>query len=350
MQPRKGATLLEVLVAIFIMGIGLIALLVLFPLGALSMARAIQNERAAQAAVSANAIANVAGIRQDPGIAPYFIYQPLAGPTGDHYLNPVPGVLANAHPEGKSYPLFIDSVGFFTAAGLGSQTSVGNPGTFLLARRSVSFIGAPADVYRWFTFLDDITFDKDGLAQTVPNLPNPPIMERDIRYSCAFLCQRPRTADVSIVDCQVVIFNSRPLGLTGNLDLSEYPYYLYDAGTNTAEVTFYPTQNGIRIWYGPPFTGMPYNKAGVVPPIRAGDWVLDVSTPIINGRIDPHGTFYRVAGVSDSGTYLDIETQQPIRGFPPGVNTVDSRPGQNARLLFLEGVAEVFDRGVGKNP
>ena len=49
MCKRDGVTLIEVLVAIFVMGIGLLALLTLFPLGVFSMQRAIQDERCAQA-------------------------------------------------------------------------------------------------------------------------------------------------------------------------------------------------------------------------------------------------------------------------------------------------------------
>lgn len=43
---RAGVTLLEVLAAIFIMGIGLLALLTLFPLGAVNMAQSIKDDRA----------------------------------------------------------------------------------------------------------------------------------------------------------------------------------------------------------------------------------------------------------------------------------------------------------------
>jgi prepilin-type N-terminal cleavage/methylation domain-containing protein len=52
-KRRAGVTLLEVLVAIFVMGIGLLALLTLFPLGAISMAGAIQDDRAAHIAQDA---------------------------------------------------------------------------------------------------------------------------------------------------------------------------------------------------------------------------------------------------------------------------------------------------------
>ena len=57
MRRRPAVTLLEVLVAIFIMAIGLLALLVLFPLGALSMAEALQKDRTAAAAANASSLA-----------------------------------------------------------------------------------------------------------------------------------------------------------------------------------------------------------------------------------------------------------------------------------------------------
>jgi hypothetical protein len=54
-ERRAGITLLEVLVAIFITGVGLLALLKLFPLGALEMAQAIKDDRTA--AVARDAVA-----------------------------------------------------------------------------------------------------------------------------------------------------------------------------------------------------------------------------------------------------------------------------------------------------
>ena len=50
-----GVTLVEVLVAIFITGVGMLALLTLFPLGALDMARAIKDDRTAAVAKRAQA-------------------------------------------------------------------------------------------------------------------------------------------------------------------------------------------------------------------------------------------------------------------------------------------------------
>src|SRR5438309_12071729 len=53
MNRRSGTTLTEVLMAIFIMGIGLMALLTLFPMGAIQMAQALKDQRAAEEAASA---------------------------------------------------------------------------------------------------------------------------------------------------------------------------------------------------------------------------------------------------------------------------------------------------------
>lgn len=47
---RAGVTLVEVLVAIFITGVGLLALLTLFPLGALDLAQAVKDDRTARIA------------------------------------------------------------------------------------------------------------------------------------------------------------------------------------------------------------------------------------------------------------------------------------------------------------
>lgn len=53
---QAGTVLLEVLVAIFIMGIGLLSLLTLFPLGALELAQAINDDRAAAVAADATVL------------------------------------------------------------------------------------------------------------------------------------------------------------------------------------------------------------------------------------------------------------------------------------------------------
>src|SRR5262249_18690476 len=66
MTRRKGISLVEVLVAILITSVGLLALLVLFPLGALEMTQAVQADRTGHIKRSAGAMANTWNVRYDP--------------------------------------------------------------------------------------------------------------------------------------------------------------------------------------------------------------------------------------------------------------------------------------------
>src|SRR6266478_2561766 len=68
MIRRPATTLVEVLVAIFVMGIGLLALLTLFPLGALSMAQAIKDDRAGLAADDATSAAKAHQLHLDAAV------------------------------------------------------------------------------------------------------------------------------------------------------------------------------------------------------------------------------------------------------------------------------------------
>ena len=78
MTRRSGMTLVEVLVAIFVMGIGMLALSTLFPLGALRMQKAIQDQRCVEAAANASSVWTMKSIYSDAG---------LSNPS-DPFLNP----------------------------------------------------------------------------------------------------------------------------------------------------------------------------------------------------------------------------------------------------------------------
>ena len=329
MPRRSGVTLLEVLVAIFIMGIGLLALLTLFPLGALRMAKAIQDERCAQAAANARAIAVMKNIRGD------------LTPTG--LLNPTDGFFNaggggnNADPDGPSYPVLVDPIGWRATAGLlPQQILVG--GASNMARRSVSFVtaapNAAQEALQWFTLQDDIDFENalPGAANGPPGWPRfllpPPPMSfiRDTRYSFAFLCQRPRNADTSIVDASVVVFNKRSLAGQAGLSLPEYVYpnSAFNVGTNT-----------IIISYG----------ANVPPPVGPGDWVMDntyVPSATNPNAASAHGYYYRIVGATDTGgNTLELEVEQPLRGFAANAT---------GTAIILDGVAEVFAIGTARMP
>src|SRR5258707_6368496 len=108
---RPGVTLIEVLVAIFVMGIGLICLLTLFPLGAMSMASAFKDERAAQAAINARTVADTKKLRGDSALLDYF--KNPGGRAG----SPLP----NADPQSPSDPVFVHPTGALSSSTLGSD-------------------------------------------------------------------------------------------------------------------------------------------------------------------------------------------------------------------------------------
>ena len=323
MPRRDGVTLLECLVAIFVMGIGLLALLTLFPIGALRMALAIQNERCYQLGASGTAITTLKGLPNDSSVVGLYSNPGIAG-------------VNNALPDSPSYPVFIDPVGYRCAFGTGSQSLVGGGtpgGPAAIGRSTVSFVGNNQAAYQWFTLLDDIAFENaipgpgpngsmPGEPQfIIPVPPNAKQFYREIRYSYAVMCQRPRSSDPTVVDVNIVVYNKRPLSMTAGLTLQEYVYN--NSAFNVAGST-------VQVSYG---------GGQVPPPVRVGDWVLD-ATPIkdaANNVVSAHAYFYRVVGVTDvGGSTIEIETETPLRGFAAN---------QIGTIVVLDGVAEVYQRG-----
>src|SRR5205823_5785838 len=113
-------TLLEVVVAIFIMAVGMLALLTLFPIGMLSMARALQDQRVGDASGVAAADANAWNVRTGYGNINSAMDQPppiaSSGVPGTVVpVNPAP-------PTGPSYPVYIDPYGMVSGTVLGVDT------------------------------------------------------------------------------------------------------------------------------------------------------------------------------------------------------------------------------------
>lgn len=330
MRRRAGVTLLEVLVAIFVMGIGLLALLTLFPIGALRMAEAIRDRRCGEAAVMANACAIAVDVRNDA-----FVIDP--GGTFNYYNNAWPengGALPNAQPYDPSYPVLIDPIGY-RASPIGvAQDWVGaTPG--VLRRRPVAYAPTTTGIYNWFSLTDDLVFDSATPGLAAKAGAN---VLRDTRFSWAYLCQRPYAGDPAVVDLSVVVFNKRPLGLTQDLNLSEYVYpnrAYFDTASNLVTVDY---------------------TSNVPPPVRPGDWILDVTVLATSGipRRVPHAYFYRVVGVNEfadasGNTYAQYEVQTPLRGWDN--NAAAAGPyGYPGTIIVLEGVAEVFEKGPCRLP
>lgn len=374
MPQRKGVTLVEVLVAIFVMGIGLIALLTLFPLGILRMAQAIRDERTAEAAYNADKLATMQNLRDDlfvrfQALDPYN----MGVDSQDLFVNPMPfdpvtglPVLSNADPYGESYPLFVDPGGTFSAP---QPDWIGGPAyQGVLRRRSVAFVDTYGVAYRdrnirqFFTLSDEFAFEAttDYMPPVAP--PAPPgtpqrtgaaVLRSQRGFSWAYLLRRPQTSDRSIVDCSVVVFDRRPMALTGTQSLQEYVYYQM--------AYFNPISSTITIEYTSPTV--------IQPPVRPGDWLLDATYYASSTTTGSASAFfYRVTSSEDfidatvvpNRKFTRYEVQQPIRvpgynaGAPRYTGLLDPL-GTGATvylgtIIVMDGVAEVYEKGAARLP
>jgi hypothetical protein len=309
MNRRPAATLVEVLVAIFIMGIGLLAILALFPLGAIRMAAAIQDDRVAHISANAAAAAQALNLRNDTNVV-----NAALKPGG-----PLPAAVAG----GPGYPVYIDPIGRQNSG----QAWVGNnntPGIPRIATANPATTGAAgaANRIRWFTFLEDIRFGKIG----VPLNP----LDRETNFSYAYMYRRPLMSTGAVTELAVVVYNRRPIAAAAGAAPANEPEFTAVGVNNT---TFNPTSNTITFSIA---AGQPK------PALRAGTWVLDATvkarTPA-NPYTVVNSYFYRAVSVEETpaNTFV-IEVNTPLRNWAAA---------GTGRLILMEGVVEVFDKGTG---
>ncbi len=312
-EARRGVTLTEVLVAIFIMGIGLLSLLVLFPLGALQMAQAIRDDRCTHANLSARALANMQipftnnlsyTLKDDPNtVAPN--YSPSAtagGPSVPVYIDPIGVKIAGPNTSGTiivmpSFPVYAYQP---SSAPLGNTIPRVCP-SFINLLGSTPFY----DIDHWCTMTDDIQFDVNGS----PLLP----VQRQNRYTWAWFCRQTGSYHSSslttptplAVETTVVVYDRRPLTLGAN----KLP-----AGETVCTGTFTLGSNSAALSW-----------TGTAPNLKAGTWVLDATNYY----------FYRIVSSTISSTSATIELHMNARG--PTVT--------NGTAVVMESVAEVYEKG-----
>jgi hypothetical protein len=293
-NPRPGVTLTECLVAIFVCGLGMMALMTLFPLGAMNMAQALKDDRCGHCAGNAAAI-----LRS-------FWRASLEG--GSRVLDPTdpsrtkliddPQLMALEN-DLRSSPVYIDPLGFNL---YGGQALPGG-----IPRRNLGNCSFQ-QALRWCTFLDDLDFNPNGLPVNLGSE-----ISRQGRFSWAWMVRwmgKPTHPDprARALEFQVVVYANRPQ----TQSLSQVPI-----GENAYPASFDPVNNIIVV----PGT----------PSIKKGHWILDASTP----NQVPLGYFYRVISVKNAGGSLILTTQQAFRGW--------TAPGQGT-IVHMENVAEVFER------
>jgi prepilin-type N-terminal cleavage/methylation domain-containing protein len=361
MKRRPGITLIEVLVAIFIMSIGLLALLTLFPLGALRMSQALQDDRTSAAASAGANIYDAFGIRTDPQYDPQgppgtqappslFVTSPTTGPQFQPF----------ASQNGGGIPIYVDPFGSGPLGGPGSYQTTPTPQTPGITRvfpsTNLTLPGVPNVVFnvnatgnipeppnsptgngagigaRYFTLLDDMTYFTNGQPDTTTGGG---LIPRGDRYTWAFLLHRSPPSDKNgTVDLQIVVYAGRPTAVPSG-------EATFAAPADTANSP--PQFNAVGLT-----SVVLQHPAGAPPNIRRGSWILDTSyddgSPVgTNPQVirpptfSVHGDFYRVISVSTmDATHVNLELQDPI-----------SKPSGISAVMVMDNVADVFKRGVG---
>lgn len=292
---RPGISLLEVLTAIFIMAIGMLALLTLFPLGALSMARAVRDDRAAAIAANAAALASAFEYRNDTFVeAEFAAFQPT-------------------DPTLPSNVVFIDP---HMARHAATQQPLGQSGASRGIRRALPVVtqagaGQIQRLNRWFTFQEEVEFETLGGPKAFAGTVN-----RPLTYTFGMLVRRPRRDARELSEVAIVVYANRA---TDSFVAEE---------TQAVTVGNVPG-NTLTIALGAP-----------KPNIRKGTWIVDVTdvpppppnpnTPnIVNGHV------YRVDNVTEGpGNVMTLELDRPLKSTVPVTS-----------IVVLEKAIAVVERG-----
>jgi prepilin-type N-terminal cleavage/methylation domain-containing protein len=341
---RRGVTLVEVLAAIFVMALGLMALLTLFPLGALEMAQAIKDDKTAIAAANATASARAlwkVAIENNPNDPDGGFTAAMLNPN--QYISPIPGpplLPSRAGMDAPSYYVYIDPFGYlkfptgpapdhwqhWLAGAQGINPKV--PLLFSMPRVALNSLSSAsnAQVLSLFSSQDELNFGDPGAGNGVPLIP----VQRDQRYSWAYLVRRPAAYEPRVLEISIVIYNGRSLQFTTDfVPMGESIYYA-DFTQGSTLVTLTQIQPLAQDW---------------PPALKAGQWILDTTIrdpnfPLSTG-FTPHGYFYRVVSVNQTtATTVDVEIQTPARASTPGpFGGVPS-----GRAVIMENVIAVIEK------
>jgi hypothetical protein len=320
MRWRPAITLIEVLVATFVAAIGALSLLVLFPLGALNISQGLRDDRCAQAATNAAALAD-AGVWAGGTIYPY---------------RTDPNITAKLL-TGK--PAYVDALAINVmgvASGLGGLGGTA-PAT-AIPRVAPSTVATNVDTYKRFRLHDDLTYDANGQADTSTGT----YINRAGQYTWAYLVRPPGSINPNIADLAIVVYVNR--------SVAQPKGESFYTPTAPASGTVWPVgSTSITISY--PGTNYPG-----APPLRRGNWIVDASASDTStgGQNDPpdigkiHSFFYRVTDIFDTGSSLVLDLQTPLVAAINGPTvTAPSVPGV---IVVLQNVAHVYERRTGWQP
>jgi Tfp pilus assembly protein PilV len=403
-NARRAVTLTEVLIAIFLMGIGLMAILSLFPLGASQMAQALQDQRAAEAATTASGFARVIwkqAVDADPNVGQAKFYDvngnpqsaqrfvqamdnpsynsantqfcigtdqggtpgqpPPYAPTGPNAMPAMPRTGLNSaagsavvSATGASYPVFVDPIGWQANSGnqsmqwwLPQPPSGGVPAWNIPRRPLYVPPTTPSSSNTSWMALSPSNF---GTLQ--PILKQFSLMD-DMTFNFAGtpdLDGDPSTPDSSLTSSQGVRRAGRyswayMFRRSNNADRTAVDITTILYSGRSIDVPSLETAYLGAGAIGNKGLTLYYNPSTQTKPaLRRGAWVLDATLWDANGNVAPQGIFYRVVNVDDSVTgQIALELQTPLLGGPSQPLPLASGSPMRS-IVVMERVIEVFTK------
>lgn len=324
---RQGLGLLEVIVAMFVMALGMISLLTLFPLGAIQMGHALRNARAAETAMQADTLMRLwwqAEVVERPGNED-LPFAAMDDPRNTFdTTNPLVALAATE--VGPSYPVCVDPLGWQSRNGLAVRQwrlAGQAPDNGVFPRRSIRTIlsqplaAQPALSFRAASMMDDITFNPTGTPDTGASGIGAQVV-RQGRYNWAAVIQRPVNANRYVADLKILVFDGRPPGIA--------PLDAEKIGVPTAPLAAGTSQLVLNVGAAPPEY------------LRAGSWIMDgtLTPPVGPAAGVRNAVWYRVQTIDKEslpGAYI-IDLQTPLTR---DVTTA-------SQFYIFRGLLDVFDR------
>ena len=317
---RPAVTLMEVLVAIFILSIGMVSVMAFFPIGALNMVRSVRDQRTAQLAVNSNTILHTwwkdCWLGSDGLIMPEEIAS-RSEPTIEALdTDPLTGFNILRTDTGPSNPVMIDP--------LGMSAYGPNLGGFI-ARTHFNNVfptaGTRRNQLRLCTLPDDIAYDKNGEPSNLSGQ-----FDRGYRYTCAWIMQREHNSNPYDARVYTLTFDNRPYDLPEGDQI--YPSTQLTLNDPNSLALVSPssalprTKKGGWIMVAYHVT---YELKGAGVAAKAPRWVVSFHRTIAQDDL--------LAGANNIRT---LALEQPIQ-TPATFDDV--------RVVVFEKLVEVFDRG-----